>query len=159
MLNSISTLAVFLLFFLLSACNSNPEKKAAPKKNADAQQVRKSSGETVKKPESLEPSVAANAEQALKAGIKSYEDGQYADAATHLRNASNAGSLSVGNQVIARKYLAFIYCASGEKAACRAEFKKVFSLNAQFRLSASEEGHPAWEPIYREELAAIRLKK
>ncbi|MDP2829941.1 MAG: TssQ family T6SS-associated lipoprotein [Sulfuricellaceae bacterium] len=155
-MNYTSLFAVLLFSLLMSGCNSNPEKKPVPKKSVETQPVRKNSEETVKKPE---PSAAAGAEQALKAGISRYDEGQYADASTQLRNALNAGSLSTGNQVTARKYLAFIYCTSGEKAACRVEFRKIFSLNPQFRLSASEEGHPAWEPIYREERDAVRIKK
>lgn len=153
-MNYFSLFTVLLFSSLLSACNSNPEKKPTPKRNVEAQTVRKSSEEPTKKPDSQ-----LAAEQALKEGISSYDEGRYAEAGAYLRGAVNAGSLAPGSQVTARKYLAFIYCTSGDKAACRAEFKKIFGLNPQFRLSASEAGHPAWEPVYREELAAVKAKK
>lgn len=158
-MNYPSLLVVFLLSALLSSCSSNPEKKPAPRKSAEPQAVRKTGEEPVKKPDSPKPDSTLAAEQALKEGIRSYDEGRYAEAGAYLRGAVNVGALSAGSQVTARKYLAFIYCTSGDKAACRAEFKKIFGLNPQFRLSASEAGHPAWEPVYREELAAARVRK
>lgn len=153
-MNYKTLLTVFLLSALMSSCSSNPEKKPVPRKSAETQTIRKTGEEPSKKSDST---IAA--EQALKEGIRSYNEGRYEEAGVYLRGAVNAGSLSAGSQVAARKYLAFIYCTSGDKSACRMEFKKIFGLNPQFRLSVSEAGHPAWEPVYQEELAAARLRK
>lgn len=96
-----------------------------------------------------EPAVR-RAEQELNLGIRNYEDGHYKIAASYFQNALGEDSLSVGDQITANKFLAFIYCVSGEKLACRGAFKKVLALNPKFELSASEAGHPYWGPVFRE---------
>src|SRR5262249_1879957 len=49
----------------------------------------------------------------------------------------------------ARKYLAFSYCVTNREAQCRSEFRKAFEINPEFALSAAEDGHPIWGPVYR----------
>lgn len=84
----------------------------------------------------------------LKAGIRSYQDGNYNAAQRQLQSALKAGLNSFG-QVEAHKYLAFINCASGREARCREEFRKVLYLSPDFDLTPAEAGHPTWGPVFR----------
>ncbi len=89
------------------------------------------------------------AERLLATGINQYEDGNYKAAQKSLHEALDAGLTFQSDKVAAHKYLAFIYCSSGQERACRDEFRRAFELDPQFRLDATEEGHPIWGPIYR----------
>jgi len=88
------------------------------------------------------------AEKLLSTGIHQYEDGNYKGALKSLNDALDAGLTFQADKVAARKYLAFIYCSSGQERACRDEFRRVFELDPQFALDPTEEGHPIWGPIY-----------
>lgn len=89
------------------------------------------------------------AEKLLATGISQYEDGNYKAAQKSLNDALDAGLTFQSDKVAARKYLAFIYCSSGQERACRDEFRRIFELDPQFTLDPTEEGHPIWGPIYR----------
>lgn len=89
------------------------------------------------------------AEKLLSTGIQQYEDGNYKASQKSLNDALDAGLAFHSDQVAARKYLAFIYCSSGQERACRDEFRRVFELDPHFTLDPTEEGHPIWGPIYR----------
>jgi Tfp pilus assembly protein PilF len=85
---------------------------------------------------------------ALAAGLRQYEDGNYADAAKQLQSAIDQG-LSGANRVVAHKHLAFIHCVSGRTTACREEFRKALAIDPNLQLSAAEAGHPTWGPVFR----------
>jgi Tfp pilus assembly protein PilF len=85
---------------------------------------------------------------ALKAGLKQYEDGDYADSAKNLAAALEQG-LSEREQVDARKHLAFIHCASGRQRQCRDEFSRALAVDPKMELAPAEAGHPVWGPIFR----------
>ena len=87
-------------------------------------------------------------EPELKAGIRQYEDGKYAAAATSLQNALSAG-LTDSDQVVANKYLAFISCTQGRERQCRAYFRRALELNPGFELEPAEAGHPMWGPVFK----------
>lgn len=87
-------------------------------------------------------------EAALAAGIRNYDDGAYAEAGKDLRSALQLG-LWDSDRVRAHKYLAFIYCASGDERRCRAEFRLALDIDPQLQLSPAEEGHPIWGPVFR----------
>lgn len=89
------------------------------------------------------------AEKLLSTGIQQYEDGNYKNALKTLNDALDAGLTFHSDQIAARKYLAFIYCSSGQERACRDEFRRVFELEPGFTLDPTEDGHPAWGPVYR----------
>lgn len=146
---------LMLLTLLISAC-SNTGSTKLPFLQKDEVQVQKKVEEPVEKPA---PSAVRKSEQSLALGVRSYEDGNYKAAAGHFQNALGDDSLATGEQVIAHKFLAFIYCVSGEKLACRGEFKKVLILNPKFELSTGEAGHPLWGPVFREVLAEMSPKK
>jgi Tfp pilus assembly protein PilF len=84
----------------------------------------------------------------LAAGLRQYEDGNYAEAAKQLQLAVNQG-LTTSNRVTAHKHLAFIHCVSGRTAACREEFRRALSIDPSLQLSPAEAGHPTWGPVFR----------
>ena len=88
-------------------------------------------------------------EQALAKGIKSYEDGDYKDAAAQLQAALNFGLDARSDQVKAHKYLAFVHCVSSRSRQCRDEFRRALRLDPSFTLEAAEAGHPLWGPVFR----------
>ncbi len=85
---------------------------------------------------------------ALAAGMRQYEDGNYADAAKQLQAAIHQG-LTSANRVKAHKHLAFIHCVSERTAACREEFRKALAIDPAMELAAAEAGHPTWGPVFR----------
>ena len=87
-------------------------------------------------------------EAELAAGIRVYERGRVADAASYLQRSLDLG-LRESDQVVAHKYLAFIHCASAREALCRDEFRLALALNPSFSLNAAEAGHPTWGPVFR----------
>jgi Tfp pilus assembly protein PilF len=87
-------------------------------------------------------------EAALAAGLRQYEDGNYAEAAKQLHSAIDQG-LSSADRVVAHKHLAFIHCVSGRTGACREEFRKALAIDPGLQLSAAEAGHPTWGPVFR----------
>jgi Tfp pilus assembly protein PilF len=87
-------------------------------------------------------------ESHLKAGIRNYEDGRFAEAADNLRDAVRAG-LSDKDEVTANKYLAFIACSHKQERHCRAYFRRVLQVQPDFQLSALEADHPLWGPTFR----------
>jgi Tfp pilus assembly protein PilF len=88
-------------------------------------------------------------EQLLVKGIKSYEEGEYKNAAKNLQDAFNAGLSRKIDSAKAHKYLAFIACGSNNIRRCRDEFRKAFEDDPNFELNAAETGHPVWGPVYR----------
>ena len=89
------------------------------------------------------------AEKALLAGIRAYEDAQYAEAEKQLNAALAARLASAKDRAAARKHLAFIYCTSNRMAECEASFRAARQADPGFALSKSEAGHPLWGPVYR----------
>ena len=89
------------------------------------------------------------AEKALLAGIRTYEDGQYAESEKQLNAALQAGLVSPQDIAAAQKYLAFIYCTSQRTPQCEAAFRAARQADPAFALSRSEQGHPAWGPVYK----------
>lgn len=99
------------------------------------------------------------AEKLLSAGLRQYEDGDYKAAAASLREALDAGLTFTSDKLAAHKYLAFIYCASGQERACRDEFHRAFELDPQFSLEPAEQGHPLWGPVYRQVKAEMGSRR
>ena len=99
--------------------------------------------------------IARPAERALLAGLRAYDDGQYADAERELGKALAAGLASPRDRASAHKHLAFVYCASGRVPPCEAAFRAARAADARFVLSRAEAGHPLWGPVYRRVLPAL----
>jgi len=91
----------------------------------------------------------SKAEQALSAGIKQFEEGEYADATKSLQSALDLGLAGDSDRTKAHKYLAFIHCVSGRQRPCRDEFRKALEINPSMELEPSETGHPIWGPEFR----------
>lgn len=89
------------------------------------------------------------AEKALLAGIRAYDDGQYAESEKQLGAAVRAGLESPKDQAAAHKHLAFIYCTTNRTPLCEAAFREARKADAGFALSRSEQGHPVWGPVYK----------
>lgn len=155
--SNLTFLSLLVLVLLTSACSSTSIKKLNAKMDEVMVQM-KPEEPAEKAPPSPPPPAVRKAGQDLNLGIRNYEDGNYNTAASHFQNALGEDLLTVGEQVTAHKFLAFIYCVSGEKLACRGEFKKVLMLNPKFELSAGEAGHPIWGPVFREVQAEVGRK-
>jgi len=84
----------------------------------------------------------------LRAGIKLYEDGRYAQAERNFEQALNSG-LGDAGKVAAHKYLAFIHCATKRERQCRGHFASALEIDPGFELDAAEAGHPMWGPVFR----------
>lgn len=91
---------------------------------------------------------ARPAEGALLAGLRAYDDAQYAEAERRLNQALQAGLASPKDQAAAHKHLAFIYCTSQRQARCEAAFRAARAADPTFDLSKSEAGHPLWGPVF-----------
>jgi hypothetical protein len=100
-------------------------------------------------PQITEASLRDRAQQQLADGVKQYDAGDYDNAVKSLSASLEHGLLSKAEQGRARKYLAFSYCVSGRETLCRDEFRKAFEIYPDFSLTAAEDGHPIWGPVYR----------
>ena len=89
------------------------------------------------------------AEKALLAGLRAYEDAQYALAETQLGFALRTGLASPRDRAAAHKNLAFIYCTSDRIKACETAFRSAREADPNFVLSKAEAGHPRWGPVYQ----------
>jgi len=91
---------------------------------------------------------SSKGEAALAAGLRQYEDGNYAEAARQLQSAIDQG-LGQSDRVKAHKTLAFIHCVSGRIPPCREEFRRALAIDPAFNLPPAEAGHPTWGPVFR----------
>jgi Tfp pilus assembly protein PilF len=95
------------------------------------------------------PLAVGTAQKEMNLGIADYENGNYRDAEKSLQLAVNDGLFFKSDEIRARKYLAFIHCASARETKCRNEFKKILELDPGFELTIAEAGHPSWGPVFR----------
>ena len=100
-------------------------------------------------PQITESMLRERAQQQLADGVKQYDAGDYDNAVKNLTSSLEHGLLSKPEQARARKYLAFSHCVSGREILCRDEFRKAFEIYPEFTLTAAEDGHPIWGPVYR----------
>jgi tetratricopeptide (TPR) repeat protein len=133
-LSPLRLLAVALLLLAGACAEFNKKPDSAPKAAA---------------PQITESMLRDRAKEQLTAGITQYEAGDYDNALKNLSGALDHGLLTKAEQASARKHLAFIHCVSNREAACRDEFRKAFEIYPEFSLSAAEDGHPIWGPMYR----------
>jgi len=89
------------------------------------------------------------AERTLLAGLRAYDDAQYADAERLLSQALKTGLASPKDRAAAHKHLAFVYCSSARVRACEDAFRAARAADPAFALSRAEAGHPQWGPVYR----------
>jgi Tfp pilus assembly protein PilF len=122
--------------------------------DAPAQATRPGASAPVPQEATAEPSVTNSAQpgkgaQELDRAIKSYEEGEYKNAARQFQSALDAGLATKAEQASAHKYLAFMTCVSGREKACRDEFRKALDADPGFELAPAEIGHPIWGPVFR----------
>ena len=91
----------------------------------------------------------------LKAGLRSYENGNYNESLKQLQSALDQG-LPKSGQVQAHKHIAFIHCAQGRQTPCRNEFRKALTVDPSFDLTPAEAGHPLWGPVFAKEKARVK---
>lgn len=89
------------------------------------------------------------AERALLAGMRAYDDGQYAESENQLKRALDANLRSARDRAAAHKQLAFIYCTTARMAQCELEFRAALRADPSFSLTRGEAGHPMWGPVYK----------
>jgi hypothetical protein len=92
------------------------------------------------------------AERALLAGLRAYDEGQYAQAEQRLLTALKLGLAAPRDRAAAHKTLAFVYCTSQRLKPCEAAFRAARAADPGFALSKAEAGHPTWGPVYRRTL-------
>jgi tetratricopeptide (TPR) repeat protein len=100
-------------------------------------------------PQITEAMLRERAREQLTLGVKQYETGDFDNALKNLQGALDHGLLPKQEQSVARKNLAFIHCVQNREAQCKDEFRKAFEINTDFSLTAAEDGHPIWGPVYR----------
>lgn len=105
--------------------------------------------QTAPAPAALVDMLARPAERALLAGLRAYDDAQYAEAQKQLLEAVNLRLASSKDRAAAHKHLAFIYCTSNRTAECEAQFRAARLADPAFTLSKSEAGHPSWGEVYK----------
>jgi len=118
-----------------AACQQMPTQESKPAQAA---------------PQITEDSLRERAQADLANGLKLYDAGDFDGAVKSLNSSLDHGLLSKQEQARARKYLAFSYCIGGREQACRDEFRKAFEIYPDFALTAAEDGHPIWGPVYRD---------
>ena len=97
----------------------------------------------------------APAQKVLTAGEKLIVDATVAyDAADYNKSIKGfqdalKETLSMDDQLKARKFMAFSYCLSNRITLCRQEFEKILQAKADFELAPAEAGHPSWAPSFR----------
>lgn len=131
-----------IVLLALSGCVVPPQAPPGPSPEAVARQQR-----------------VDRAQANLNEGLKQYEAGMYTEAMRNLLLALDSGVLTVPQQLLARKHMAFIQCVNNRETICKEEFEKAFELDPKFELSAAEAGHPTWGPIFRLVKAEIELRK
>ena len=99
-----------------------------------------------------EPVVTPSA-RALTAGVALYDAGDFNGAIKRLLTAKeiwddSTSSDALSNKVTANKYLAFSYCVTNRRAACRKHFVDALKLDANFTLEPTEKSHPVWGPEF-----------
>jgi Tfp pilus assembly protein PilF len=99
--------------------------------------------------EDIAGAFSSKGERELEFGIKAYEDGEYPYATRLLQASLDEGLRGRSNRARARKFLAFIHCASGRTQQCREEFRKALDIDPSFELREDEVGHPVWGPVFR----------
>ena len=89
------------------------------------------------------------AEKALLAGLRAYDDAQYAQAEQQLQLALKTGLASPKDRAAAHKHIAFVYCTSQRTAQGEAAFRAARQADPTFALSRADAGHPMWAAVYR----------
>jgi Tfp pilus assembly protein PilF len=132
-----SVLSSLCLTLGLSACamlDGTPSETAAPAAPT-AEELRQAT-------------IKTNAQDELQHGIAQFNKGDYSSAVNTLNGGVDIWQSDATTQAAALKYLAFSYCLTKQKAACKNSFEKAFKVDPSFDLSVAERGHPIWGPVF-----------
>lgn len=143
--------ALCMVVLLCAACASKSAPQSTPKTEGAGNQ-KSGAGQVKNLPPA--PQALSKAQQELAAGVASYEDGAYKQAARQLQNALSLGLESGAEQARGHKYLAFMHCVSKRQKQCREEFGMAMAADPAFDLTPAEAGHPTWGPEFRKLKAA-----
>ncbi len=92
-------------------------------------------------------------------GTKQYEAGTYEEAQISFLVALDSGTLTLQEQLLARKTMAFMHCIAGRELRCKEEFEKAVALDQKFELSPAEAGHPTWGPVFKTVVVEADLRR
>jgi hypothetical protein len=115
-------------------------------RNMRTQLVAEREAEAARRP-SIFTSVSKS-EQMLSDGLVKYDAGDYPAAHALLVGSLKEGLKAKDDQVRAMKYVAFTLCLEGKAGPCRAEFVKIYEVDAKFDLTPAEAGHPSWKATF-----------
>lgn len=142
---------MILSVLLLSACNT-PHQSVESTSGKQAQQNSDKTEQQITSEQTI-PKTEKSAQQELSVAVINYENASLKTSEKKLLNTLHSNFLSKHDQVIAHKYLAFIYCTSQRKRQCRTEFRKALKIDPAFDLTPAEAGHPLWGPVFHAEKA------
>ncbi|NJR71713.1 MAG: TssQ family T6SS-associated lipoprotein [Gammaproteobacteria bacterium] len=94
------------------------------------------------------PKILSAGEKLLADAMTLYEAADYIKSVKNVSRRAKKKTLSLDDQLKARKFSAFSYCLSNRTTLCRQEFEKILQQKADFDLSAAEVGHPSWGPLF-----------
>lgn len=98
--------------------------------------------------DSANPSLTA-VERRFSEGLGMYNDGRYDNAIKVFRDPVFTRAWPE-LQLRSLKYMAFSYCVTGKVPQCQKSFEDILKIDASFELSSTEQGHPLWDPVFRQ---------
>lgn len=148
--------AALLGAILLSACGTTPTggeafSNSPADQNSGDPADQRSTSLSDEKSSATDQKPRSPAEQKLALGIASYENENFRLSMAELKSALHLRLSGKHDQVLAHKYLAFIYCVSRRTRQCRYEFRRALEVDPAFDLEPAEVGHPIWGPIFLSE--------
>jgi len=157
----IERIAAFVAVALLAAACTAPE--VAPRASTPAPAAASAPAPVAPpSPPPPPPPPPVTAQSELGAGVKSYEDGDYKEAARQLQSALDMGLVNPVDRARAHKYRAFMVCVNGREKVCRDEFRLAIEADPTFALAPAEAGHPVWSQVVKTvkaEMAKNKTKK
>lgn len=136
----------FTMLLLLSACATAPEPTRIPAAEPPPQ----AAPAAMPSQPSAEEVSAQRAQQDLDDGVALFDKGDFDGAIRRLQNSPDIWQAAEPVRVQAYKTIAFGYCVTRRRAACRQNFERLLKLDPAFRLAPAEAGHPMWGPVFRQ---------
>jgi tetratricopeptide (TPR) repeat protein len=100
------------------------------------------------RPTAPPPKVLTAGEKLMADAMAAYDMPDYNKAIKGFQDAIKE-TLSLDDQLKARKFTAFSYCLTNRVTLCRQEFEKILQAKSDFELAPAEAGHPSWAPSFR----------
>ncbi|GAB2819541.1 TssQ family T6SS-associated lipoprotein [Comamonas piscis] len=95
-------------------------------------------------------------ERRFSEGLALYNDGRYENAIKVFREPVFTRAWPE-LRVRSMKFMAFSYCVTGKAPQCQKTFEDILKLHAAFELSSAEQGHPLWDPVFRQAQAKLGI--